>query len=100
MTKTIPETVNGWTYSKDTDSLSYWKVFASDHSEAVALCWLDIGEDEEGYNPEGDCYTLIWAENTAYESALDSLYYSNATFGGIMRREEAVKELYKYMETH
>lgn len=95
-----PTNVNGWISNMDFDNMSYSKVFNNYHSEAVALCWMYVDEGEEGYNPEGDCYTLIWAENTEYESALDSLYYSNATFGGIMRREEAVKELYKYMETH
>ena len=98
--KDYPMEVNGWNYSLDTDSMSYWKDFDDGHSEAVALCWLDSVEGDDGYNPEGDCYCLIWAENTDYESALDSLYYSNGTIGDVMRREEAEKELLKYMETH
>ena len=98
--KNYPMEVNGWHWSLDADSMSYGKDFDDGHSEAVALCWLDTVEGDEGYNPEGDCYCLIWAENTDYESALDSLYYSNGTIGDVMRREEAEKYLIKYMETH
>ena len=98
--KNYPMEVNGWHWSLDADSMSYWKDFDDGHSEAVALCWLDTVEGEEGYNPKGDCYCLIWAENTDYESALDSLYYSNGTIGDVMCRAEAEKELIKYMETH
>lgn len=98
--KNYPMEVNGWHWSLDADSMSYWKVFGSDHEEAVALCWLDTVQGDDGYNPEGDRYCLIWAENSSYESALDCLYYSNMAFGDVMRRAEAEKELIKYMETH
>ena len=98
--KNYPMEINGWNYSLDADSMSYYKNFGDNKVEAVALCWLDIVEGEEGYNPEGDCYCCIWAENTDYESALDSLYYSNTTFGSVMRRKEAEKYLIEYMKSH
>lgn len=94
-----PMYINGWNLA-DSENMTYWKDFGENHSEAVALCWIDIVEGEFGYNPEGDCYCLIWAENTDYESALESLYYSNATFGNVMRRKEAEAKLIKYMEAH
>lgn len=95
-----PMEVNGWIYTLDTDNMSYYKLFLDGHTEALALCWLDTVEGEDGYNPEGDCYVCIWAENTDYESALDSLEYSNMTFGNVMRRTEAEKYLIDYMNKH
>lgn len=98
--KNYPMEINGWNFTGDAESMVYSKDYGNDKSEAVALCWLDLCEGEEGYNPEGDSYVLIAAENTPWESAVDSLYYTNMTFGNIMRRAEAEKELIKYMETH
>lgn len=98
--KNYPMEINGWKFTGDTESMVYCKDYDNNKSEAVALCWLDVCKDEEGYNPEGDCYTLIAAKNTPWESAVDSLYYSNMTFGGIMRRGEAEKYLIEYMEIY
>jgi len=39
--KNYPMEVNGWYWSLDADSMSYWKDFDEGHSEAVALCWLE-----------------------------------------------------------
>lgn len=100
MTK-YPMEVNGWHWNLDADSMSYWKDFGNGHSEAVALCWLDTVEGDEGYNPDGDCYVLIGAEGHNEEEALNNLYYNTTVcWGDVMRRAEAEKELIKYMETH
>lgn len=103
MTK-YPMEVNGWHYSLDADSMSYWKDFEGkrefDRTEAVALCWLDTVEGDEGYNSEGDCYVLIGAEGRNEEEALNNLYDTTVCWGEVMRRAEAEKELIKYMETH
>ena len=98
--KDYPMEVNGWNYSLDADSMSYWKDFGENRrfrTEAVALCWLDTVEGDDGYNPEGDCYCCIWAEGCDAQEALDGLYDSNACFGDVMRREEAEKHLIEYM---
>ena len=95
-----PMEVNGWHYNLDVDSMSYWKDFNDGHSEAVALCWLDTVEGDEGYNSEGDCYVLIGAEGCNDEEALNNLYDTTVCWGDVIRREKAEKELIEYMETH
>ena len=99
MTKYLME-VNGWHWSLDADSMSYWKDFDEKknfRTEAVALCWLDTVEGDEGYNPEHDCYVCIWAEGCTADEALTNLYDSNVCCGDVMRRAEAEKYLIEYM---
>lgn len=93
--------INGWNFSGDNEAMSYWKDFGEKRNfrtEAVALCWLDTVEGDQGYNPEGDCYCCIWSEGFDAQNALDGLYNSNACFGDVMRREEAEKFLIEYMK--
>lgn len=97
--KNYPMEINGWNYSLDADSMGYVKEF-DNHCEAVCLFWLDCVQGEDGYNPDGDCYIGLVADGNTLADAIEALDIMPFEIVHPMRREEAEKELIRYMETH
>lgn len=97
--KNYPMEINGWKYSLDADSMSYYKE-CCDHSVAVCLFWLDTVKGDDGYNPEGDCWIGFAAIGDTLTDAIEMLDIMPFEIVHPTCREEAEKELIKYMETH
>lgn len=97
--KNYPMEINGWNYSLDADSMGYYKEF-DNHYKAVCLFWLDTVRGDDGYNPEGDCWIGLVADGNTLADAIEMLGIMPFEIVHPMRREEAEKELIKYMEMH
>lgn len=94
-----PVEVNGWHFSSDKESMSYWKEIKPGTYDAVSLCW-EVTNDDGYYIPEDDTYVLLLARGNSSDEALEGLYTSNWAFGDVMKRSEAEKALIKYMKSH
>lgn len=97
---TYPMEINGWLYSLDADSMTYWKQ-TDGKFEAICMIWLDTVEGDEGYRPDGDVWVGISADDKDFlDDALEMLNIMPFNITEVGRRVEVEKWMIEYMETH
>lgn len=101
--------INGWKYTLEEEPMLYVKETDDVYSkngklfEVVGLVWLDLTSVEEGYNANGDCWSVAYVRDSNADGIEDAIDCWNCycwADGNVMRRKEAERELIRYMGTH
>lgn len=95
----FPLEINGWklAYPDVTDPF-YVKDFGRGKGyTALCLMWLDTVRGDEGYNADGDVWTIIEADGNTAEDALEALDIMPFSISDVGRRVEVEEMLLNYI---